>query len=354
MLENIRLARSRSISRSVSIFTAAAALLTAIGSAEAATYQIIHQFDAASSPPNGGLLVGPDGALYGTTLEGGANGGGSVFKLAPPAPGQSNWVYSDLYDFPSYSSNGPILPNGGLVMDASGALYGTSAGGVFKLTPPTPPNAAWTLSTVYNPGLPMQAGLVIDQNGTLYGTTVYCWTCVGGALPTAFKIVPPGPQGSAASVSVFTFNVPRWTSPQGRLLLDATGALVGTLTDPPGTKYFGNPGPGYDINVGFRLVPPPAGSNDWTAGYVYFPGGSLGVGLNGSIIEDANGAFYGTTVSGGDTVDGAATGSPCRLRYDLSGDGGARAGQLGRTGAELQLLGRTVPARRIGDERERL
>jgi uncharacterized repeat protein (TIGR03803 family) len=304
MLGNIRVARSRSISRSVAMITAAATLLTAICSAEAATYQVIYNFDATfvNPFPSGGLLVGRDGALYGTTQQGGANFSGNVFKLTPPGPGQSNWVYSDLFDFPPHSdvwgpAAGVNSPISGVVMDSTGALYGTTSSGsstmqypvgvVYKLTPPAAGSTTWTLSTLYDPGAPMAQGLIIDENDVIYGTTDFCTHC--NALPTAFRIMPPGPGQSTAQVSVYQFAAPPNTSPQGRLYRDPTGALFGTMTNSPTDTS----------NVGFRLRPPPAGSSEWTADYVVFPGGFLGVGPTGSVIADANGALYGTMAYGG-------------------------------------------------------
>jgi hypothetical protein len=335
MLGNIRLARSRTILRSVSIFTAAAALLTAICSAEAATYQVIYNF-ASGSSSSGGPLVGPDGALYGAG-SGGANGTGFVFKLTPPAPGQQGWTFSDLYDFPTTRPPAPIPPaidpQGPLVMDSTGALYGVTQnaiggaagipGRIFKLTPPASGNTAWTISYPYtlpngNDGVPRvpHAGLAIDRNDVIYGTT---WTTFGVSSElwqpgTAFKITPPGPGQSAAQVSTYVFpygptpgviSPGQQIEPQGRPYVDASGRLYGTLS-----------GPAFD--VGYRLIPPAPGSSDWTADFVGFPGGILGAKPNGGIIADANGALYGTMKTGGEGSSGDLNNTGCGTIYQVT------------------------------------
>ena len=101
---------------------------------------------------NGGLplstlLMDASGNLYGTTSIGGLNSRGTAFKASPNVGG--GWNLSVLYGFKDARDGG--TPEGNLVMDASGNLYGTgSTGGrpsgsgsnntgngvVFQLTPP--------------------------------------------------------------------------------------------------------------------------------------------------------------------------------------------------------------------------
>ena len=66
---------------------------------------VVYRFPggAAGSNPNGPLLVDETGALYGSTQGGGAFGGGAVFKLIPTARG---YVESVLYSFGSYTGDG--------------------------------------------------------------------------------------------------------------------------------------------------------------------------------------------------------------------------------------------------------
>ena len=71
--------------------------------------------------PNGGLVIDQEGNLYGTTHYGGSHGGGTVFKLS----GSDHRTLETLVNFDSYSSDG-YSPRGGLVMDVAGHLYGTT------------------------------------------------------------------------------------------------------------------------------------------------------------------------------------------------------------------------------------
>ena len=99
-------------------------------------YRILHHFG--SSPgdgqgPTGGLVEGSDKLLYGTTSAGGTYGHGTVFKLAPDG---SN--YSILYSFAGPSDG--VAPAAALIEGSDGALYGTTqqgnatyGGTVFKL-----------------------------------------------------------------------------------------------------------------------------------------------------------------------------------------------------------------------------
>ena len=110
------------------------------------TLNTLHSF---TGPGNGRFVVGPVGSLvmdnagvlYGTALSDGANGYGSVFKLAPS---NGSWIFTSLHDFTGGSDGG--YPYSNLVFDASGNLYGTaSVGGtgscpggcgvIFEITP---------------------------------------------------------------------------------------------------------------------------------------------------------------------------------------------------------------------------
>jgi uncharacterized repeat protein (TIGR03803 family) len=146
--------------------------------------------------PLAGLVQATNGDLYGTTGNGGANGGGTVFKITPSG------TLTTLYSFCYYGNLCPdgSYPVAGLIQATNGDLYGTTYWGgangkyngtVFKITP------SGTLTTLYRfcsqggctDGSEPAAGLVQAANGNLYGTTEE-----GGAnnAGTVFKITPSG------------------------------------------------------------------------------------------------------------------------------------------------------------------
>jgi uncharacterized repeat protein (TIGR03803 family) len=86
------------------------------------------------------LLIDSAGNIFGTTPMGGANGRGAAFELSPTSTG---WNFARLFSFPGQAAS---LPNGGLIRDSNGNLYGTTYSGgvsssiqwgtVFELSPP--------------------------------------------------------------------------------------------------------------------------------------------------------------------------------------------------------------------------
>jgi uncharacterized repeat protein (TIGR03803 family) len=145
--------------------------------------------------PYAGVVLDDAGNLYGTTVNGGANGSGTAFEVSPNGGG--GWTEAFLHSFGSGSDG--QNPYAGLVFDTSGNgnLYGTTANGglyskgmVFELSQFT--NRCCRENPVYdfgfsaNDGQHPQASLVI-ASGTLYGTTVNGGSFGGG---TVFGIMP--------------------------------------------------------------------------------------------------------------------------------------------------------------------
>ena len=82
------------------------------------------------------LIFDSQGALYGATANGGASGNGTVFKLTPPAKGQTQWKEIVLYSFKGPLQNDGANPSAGLIFDKQGALYGTTANGGLRAMAP--------------------------------------------------------------------------------------------------------------------------------------------------------------------------------------------------------------------------
>jgi hypothetical protein len=128
--------------------------LTLLTSAQAATFTTIYKFDGSlGENPSGKLLEDRHGALYGTAYFFGPGGHGVVFRLTPPAQEGGKWTDTVLYAF-SGGADGSG-PAGGLAKDAAGNYFGIAsqggtngAGGVFTLAPPPHGQGQWTESII--------------------------------------------------------------------------------------------------------------------------------------------------------------------------------------------------------------
>jgi uncharacterized repeat protein (TIGR03803 family) len=66
------------------------------------------------------------GSLYGTTLFGGTGGPGVVFRLRPPAAGQTDWTFHSLHDFIGPEGG---IPDSSVLLGPGGVIYGTAGAG---------------------------------------------------------------------------------------------------------------------------------------------------------------------------------------------------------------------------------
>ncbi|MGA2575219.1 MAG: choice-of-anchor tandem repeat GloVer-containing protein [Bryobacteraceae bacterium] len=87
----------------------------------------LYEFNGADGAAPGGasLVFGSAGALYGTTESGGSAGGGEVFELAPSATDGGAWSETVLYSFAT-GKYVPQTPRGGVLFGPDGALYTTT------------------------------------------------------------------------------------------------------------------------------------------------------------------------------------------------------------------------------------
>lgn len=257
------------------------------------------------------------GNLYGTTDQGGfcsTSDGitvcyGSVFRLMPPSHSGGTWTESVLYRF---GVTGLSDPHGGVILDAQGNLYGTTyiggdslydLGGVFKLSPPTSGGTTWTETTLFefvltNGGAP-NGSLIFDGFGNLYGTTLIGGTSGYG---TAFELSPPA-SGNGPWVEAILYDFLTngdGNSPLAELIFDTAGNLYGT-------DWMG----GQD-NRGtvFQLTPASSPGSTWSETTLdTFSGGGNGSEPRGGLIFGLGGSLYGTASQGG---SGQVTNN-CRL-----------------------------------------
>jgi CSLREA domain-containing protein len=222
---------------------------------------VLHNFAGGTNDgedPDGGLLQGTDGNLYGTTFYGGAvdddpsaitqRGDGTVFKISPVAP----YPFTLMHSFGDGTDG--YFPSAGLVQGADGNLYGTTQTGgtdgydgtVFKIstTAPYTETVLHSFQAGSNDGSRPFAGLVEGSDGNLYGTTSGSGENGGGLV---FSINPSSPFSLSLLYS-FGNTTTDGDNPQGGLVQGADGNFYGT------TQYSGTNG----VGVAFKLVSTPA------------------------------------------------------------------------------------------------
>lgn len=241
--------------------------------------------------PFGGVIIGPDGSLYGMTSSGGQYDGGTVYRLRPKptvcTAAICPWEETVLYSFCSqpqpHCADGAGPGFGNLVFDQAGNIYGTTGSGgdggegvVFKLTPS---GGAWTKSVLYsfpsscNSGCVPFSTLIFDSAGNLYGTTGQ-----GGASNTGvvFELSPSGSgwtEQTLASVDIAPFDIT-----YGGVAMDGQGNLFGTT----GGAFPGG---------AFELTPSNGG---WTLNVLHTFSGNGGGPFDAPTL-DAAGNVYGTS-----------------------------------------------------------
>jgi uncharacterized repeat protein (TIGR03803 family) len=266
--------------------------LTLASSAWAAEYKAIYKFKGGGDGQNStaDLVLDAAGNLYGTTVYGGANDAGTVFKLTPNPDG--SWTETVLYSFGGEMD--AAYPWAGLIFDGTGNLYGTTlwggandAGTVFQLTPS--PDGSWAEKVLFSfkrggDGYYPLGDLVFDAAGNLYGTTEGYDTEYG----TVFKLTP-NPDGSWTETMLHSFGSGTdGADPFAGVVFDAAGNLYGTTLN----------GGTYGYGTIFQLTPNPDGS--WAESVLYnFKGGTDGGLPLGDLIFDAAGTIYGMTHGGG-------------------------------------------------------
>jgi uncharacterized repeat protein (TIGR03803 family) len=239
-----------------------------------------------------GLVFDSTGDLYVTAIYGRARGqrsDGAIFELLPSASG--NWTLKSIH---SFSGTDGQYPDGPLVFDSSGNLFGvTMMGGaygqgvVFELT--REPNGYWKQTILHAFGNAVDgaepfAGLILDNKGNLYGTT-----SVGGANGdgTVFELVR-GKTGMWPEKILHSFDGSDGGGPYSGLIFDTVGNLYGTTAG----------GGAYGFGTAFELTPQSGGG--WTHKVLHdFGNGTDGIEPQTGLIFDNAGNLYGTTSEGG-------------------------------------------------------
>src|SRR5262245_29490101 len=249
--------------------------------AQSMQLQTVHTFAVPPRNPHGGLLQTPDGFLYGTTMEGGPEGHGTIFKMT------TNGVLAEVLPLDSPSGSGPFAS---LTKGPDGNLYGTAGGGgaygrgsVFKVTI----NGPMTVTNLHSfngaDGQLPRAPLLLGMDGNLYSTTAGNGVTNNGSV---FKITTTG-----LFTNLFVFyGTNNGAYPDGGLVQGADGSLYGVTAR----------GGIYNRGIVFKID-----SNGVFTNLHTFDGPHGGQ-PSASLVFGKDGLLYGTTYDGGDYGFGAA------------------------------------------------
>jgi uncharacterized repeat protein (TIGR03803 family) len=248
-------------------------------------FNLLYSFSGSvGQNPYAGLVQGTDGYFYGTTSGGGANSNGGIFKIS------SSGSFSLLYSFSSAGTADGKDPQAGLVQGADGNFYGTAFTGgaqnygtVFQVTS----TGAFTLLHSFSAtdGAHPNAGLVQGADGNFYGTTEEGANGYGNV----FKI---SSGGAFTVLHSFSSASTDGEEPFSSLTEGSDGNFYGT------TLYGGANGYG----VVYRMTP----AGVVTVLHSFATGSADGEYPYSGVVQGADGKFYGTTNQGGSGSDGIA------------------------------------------------
>ena len=260
------------------------------------TQTVIHAFTGADgSGPGSRVTLDGRGNVYGMAPTGGADGLGTIYQLHPRSNGR--WAFRVIHDFTggsdgSSGSAGKMVFRGGSLYGAAttgGAGYGT----VFELRPTD--TGGWNFRTLYEfQGAPdgsfPYGALLFDQSGHIYGTTYY-----GGAdgLGSIYELTR-ATGGNWSEQILYGFQAGEdGNSSISNLVFDTAGNLYGTTSEG-----------GLGSGTIFELAP--NGNGTWTESLPHlFAGPPDGAFPYAGMVGDGTGVFYGATVHGGTSGEGA-------------------------------------------------
>jgi len=241
---------------------------------------------------NAKLIFDKSGNIYGSTTEGGAYGGGTVFEMSPQSGG--GWNEQVLYSFGANAGDGSYT-TGALTFDTAGNLYGTcyyggnyGGGTIYELSPQS--GGGWTETVIHAfsgaDGVQPDAAVTIDPAGNLYTPTNS-----GGAngSGTVFELSPQSGGGWTGQVIYEALPKGGTLGIFNALNLDAAGNLYGA-------SYYGGGGEGTVSELS-----PQAGGGLWHEHTLhrFKNNGRDGINPNGDNAIDSAGNIYGTTEIGG-------------------------------------------------------
>lgn len=251
--------------------------------------------------PVGGLLIDTDGTIYGTTTAGGngqpgpdgSNGSGIIYKLNINGSG-----FTKIHDFDGSLNGGP---QGMMIFGQDGAIYGTTYGGglykqgvIFRIN-----KDGGGYQVLYNfkgtnqpgnstDGAQPEGRLALGADGTIYGTTTFGGSATG--YGTAWSIKNVGGIWTYTQRYIFGANGSA-SYPHSGLILARDGYFYGTSAG--GGQYGGG--------TVYRLLPTASGPWTYQTLFSFQPRSATGDTPYGDVLY-TNGIIYGTNLSGGNVA----------------------------------------------------
>jgi uncharacterized repeat protein (TIGR03803 family) len=242
---------------------------------------VLHSFGSGidGATPLAGLIRDPAGNFYGTTAYGGTLGFGTVFKFSRTGKETVLYSFKPLHD--------SARPEASLVRDRAGNLYGTASTGgahylgtVFRVSRSGKETVLYSFKPSPDGNSPM-TGLVLDATGNLYGVTESGGVvdgCPSGGCGTIFKLDKSGKE-----TQLYRFGGGSdGNGPSGLLTRDKKGNLYGT-----------SGGGSFGFGTVFKL------DRSGRHTVLHSFNQADGIGPNGALVSDGAGSFYGTTDAGG-------------------------------------------------------
>lgn len=273
-----------------------------------ATWSGLTQYNSDGASPETSLVQGPDGTLYGVTYSGGESGTGTLYSIS------SAGSFSLLYTFSPTGALTGTHPNGSLVFGSDGNLYGTTMGGgdngtgtIYRVTPgggiaqifSFPSGGTGSCSAAEFAAA--DGTLTAGANGKLYGVLCSAGTNAAGLIysfdpsTTTFTALHDFGAGSQG-------NITGW-GPNGPLVLGADGNLYGS-TGAGGT---------FDNGAIFELTPD---GSSYKVLYSFNSANPLGY-FPRSLVLGSDNNLYGTTTLTGSGNNGAVFRFPYMAPNDV-------------------------------------
>jgi uncharacterized repeat protein (TIGR03803 family) len=233
-------------------------------------FSVLHTFSGPDGiNPLGELVQANDGNIYGTAMDGGANGVGTIFKIGPGGD------FTRLFTFDGAHGT---HPSAGLILGRDGNLYGNTTGGgssnsgvLFRITP------GGAFKIIYDfadsPGSDPVGGIVQATDGNFYGTTNFGGSSGNGLI---YRVTPGG-----AFTTIANFDGGNGSTPQSSMLQHTNGLIYGQ------TAIGGSVDEGvfFSVDLGLRLFIKPLPASGPVGAQI----GILGQGLTGTTGVSFNG-----------------------------------------------------------------